>query len=317
MTPRWVDKRSLSRNLVFAFAAMVVIAGPVLFGLAQVRQTETPTQSTNSGALPSFEVASIKPNHSGGGMIRIDNSPGRFRAINVTPKMLIQFAYSIKGPELSGGPSWIDSERFDIDAKLNDNPDNWSKQRFQETGNRQKLMVQSLLAERFELKLAHQTKDLPVYALVVAKNGPKFQESTTPAPDPAQANDQGPHPGQPGRGRTGIWIRRGELNMTDAPMSALASALSDQLGRRVFDETGLKGNFDLKLQWTPDEAQGAMAMGAAGGPDGRPPGDSALPPDTGPSIFTALEEQLGLKLTSRNRPLDTLVIEHIERPSEN
>lgn len=105
--------------------------------------------------------------------------------------------------------------------------------------------------------------------------------------------------------------------MTDAPLSALASALSDQLGRRVLDETGFKGNYDLTLHWTPDEAQAPTAMGAPGGPDGRPPGDSALPPDTGPSIFTALEEQLGLKLDSRNSPVDTFVIEHIERPSEN
>ena len=111
---------------------------------------------------------------------------------------------------------------------------------------------------------------------------------------------------------------RGQLNMNGAPMSAFANALSDQVGRKVLDKTGLQGNYDLALQWTPDEGQGRMFGGPGGGPDGRPAADSPPPPDaSGPTLFTALQEQLGLKLESEKGPVETLVIAHIERPSEN
>jgi len=320
MTHRLVDQLSLGRKLLLACAAMAVIAGPVLFGLANGAQNGGQLQPARSGPLPSFEVASVKPNHSGTPMVRIMNTPGRFNAVNVTPKMLIQFAYDIKGPQLSGSPSWIDSERYDIDAKTDETPDDVGKEARDAFNERRRLMLQSLLADRFKLTLTHETKDLPIYALVVAKSGPKFHETTLPPPDPeAAAEPPGPpKPGQPLRARVGIMMGRGQLNMNGAPMSQFANALSDQVGRKVLDKTGLEGNYDLTLQWTPDEGQGRMFGGAGGGPEGRSASDSAPPPDpSGPTLFTALQEQLGLKLESEKGPVETLVIEHIEKPSEN
>ena len=323
MTQSMTNKLSFSRKLLLACAAMIVIAVPVLFGVANASQNNPQSQMTDA-SLPTFEVASIKPNHSGDRGVRIGNSPGRFTATNVTPKMLIEFAYNIKDPQLSGGPSWITSERYDIDAKVPEGPDNALKlggEFMDMHEQRRRQMVQSLLADRFKLTITRETKDLPVYELVVAKGGPKFHETTVPPPDPnaAPTSPEPPRPGQPFRGR-GIRMAfgRGQLDMNGAPMNAFASALSDQLGRNVLDKTGLKGNYDLSLQWTPEEGQGRMFGGAPGGPDGRPASDSAPPPDaSGPSIFTAIQEQLGLKLESAKGPVETLVIASIERPSEN
>jgi uncharacterized protein (TIGR03435 family) len=337
MTQRFVDKLSFSRKVLLVFVATVVIAVPVLFGLA--RQAETQSQPAGSGSLKTFEVASVKPNRSGDRRMQIGDTPGGFRAVNVTPKMLIEFAYNVKDPQLSGGPSWIETERYDIDAKADDPPDDSVSSVTASVGSnvksvankrgepmdlmneRRRQMVQSLLADRFKLTLTRETKDLPIYALVVTKGGPKFHETALPPIDPNNppAPDGPPRPGQPFRGR-GIMmgIGRGQLTMNGVPMSALADALSNQLGRNVVDKTELKGDYDLSLKWTPEEGQGRFFGGAPGAPDGRPAGDAPPPPDpSGPSIFTALQEQLGLKLESTKGPVETLVISSIERPSEN
>jgi len=326
MTQRLAEKLSFSRKLLLAFFAAAVIAVPVLFGLANAWQN-TAESKTNNGPLPTFEVASVKPNHSGDGRVQIMNTAGVFRAVNVTPRMLIEFAYKIKDPELSGGPSWINSERYDINAKVPDTPDNQQALTAELIDQRTQLrrqMVQALLADRFKLTVTHETKELAVYELVVAKGGPKFHETTVPPPDPTAAPPEPsgpPVPGKPlalrGRGVM-MGISAGQLTMQGAPMSALASALSERVGRNVLDKTGLKGNYDLTLQWTPEEGQGSRMFGGAPAPDGRPPGDSAPPPEaSGPSIFTALQEQLGLKLESTKGPVQTLVIASIEKPSEN
>jgi uncharacterized protein (TIGR03435 family) len=323
MTQRLSDKLSFSRKLLLASAAMVVVAGPLLFGLVKSSQSTAESQPANSGPLPSFEVASVKPNHSGTQMVRISNTPGRFSVVNLSPRMLIEFAYNIKDPQLSGGPSWIDSERYDIDATTADTPDDLRREGREIFNDRRRQMLQALLADRFKLTLARETKDLPVYALVVTKSGPKFHESTPlPPPDPAAAPPvppEPPKPGQPFRGRAiMLSFGSGQLNMNGAPMKAFADALSDQLGRKVLDKTGLTGNYDLSLQWTPDPSQRGQFFGGAGAPDGRPPADSTPPPDaSGPSIFTAIQEQLGLKLESGKGPVETLVIQSIERPAEN
>ena len=336
MTERFAEKLSFGRKLLLVGVVAVAIAAPLLFGLAKQNEAQT----TNEGPLPTFEVASVKPNKSGERMIRISNTPGRFAATNVTAKMLIEFAYNIKDPQLSGGPSWLDSARFDIDAKADEpeepaaggsslmavaGPNTKALARgpgdpaMDTMNQRRRLMVQSLLADRFKLTLDRQTKDLPIYELVVGKGGPKFKETTLPPPDPnapPQAPSGPPRPGQPFRGR-GIMmgIGRGQLNMNGGSMRQLADALSARVGRNVVDKTGLTGDYDLTLQWTPDEND---PITRSGGPDGRPPGDVAPPPDpNGPTLFTALQEQLGLKLESTKGPVETFAISHIEQPSEN
>lgn len=171
-------------------------------------------------------------------------------------------------------------------------------------------MLQSLLAERFKLTLHHETKEMPVYVLLVAKNGPKMHES-----DPAPSD--GPAPGGPAPGpnrRGSIMMQgRGQLTVNGQPLSRFVDILSRFLGRVVVDQTGLKADYDFKLQWTPGDEE-VMFRGMGPGPDGRP----APPPDaSGPTLFTALQEQLGLKLESQKAPVDTLVIDHVDKPSEN
>jgi uncharacterized protein (TIGR03435 family) len=176
-------------------------------------------------------------------------------------------------------------------------------------------MLQALLADRFKLALSHETKDLPVYALQVAKNGPKFHESTFKPPE--RPPDSPPPPlGQGTRPMQGIRMNgRGELTVTYVDLPMFANMLSRIVGRIVVDKTGLTGKYDFTLKWTPEEGQGPMMPGGRGtGPDGAAPAPAE---SSGPSIFTALQEQLGLKLDSEKAPTDVLVIQHVERPSEN
>jgi uncharacterized protein (TIGR03435 family) len=138
-------------------------------------------------------------------------------------------------------------------------------------------MMQSLLKDRFNLQVHHATKELPIYALVIAKGGSKLKESTA----------------KQSRG----WIGPGRIDYRDEPMEGFVMSLSSEVGRRVVNETGLTGKYDFALKWTPDEERGTA--------------------DAGPSIFTAVQEQLGLKLKSTKGPVDTIVVDHVAKPSPN
>jgi len=288
--------------------AMAAVAGPIVLGLIHAPQCWA--QSTP----PAFEVVSIKPNKGGDGRVMIHMAPGgRFVAENITVKFLLQESYGVKESQISGAPGWLDSEHYDIEAKPEDSPADQDRKLTPEERHAQlMLMLQSMLADRFKLTLHHDTKEMEVYALVVAKNGPKLHEAAVTPPDSAPA--ELPKPGGPPP-KGGIWMTgRGQLNVTGANLGMFANVLSMQLGRIVLDKTGLKGNYEFTLKWTPDEGQGQMFRGAG---DGQPR-DAAPPPDaSGPTIFTAVQEQLGLKLESQKGPVDTLVVDHVERPSEN
>jgi len=239
-----------------------------------------------SQTQPKFEVASIKPSNSADRRLTFNIQPGgRFTVANCTVKRLIQQAYGIKDFQISGGPNWIGSDLFDISAK---------PEIVTTSFDQIKLMLQALLAERFQLVMRSDTKEMPIYALVVDKNGPKLNESTESGP---------------GVNR----IRRGLLADQHASISTLASQLSEFLGRNVVDKTALKGSYDVKLEWVPDENQVAMfqAMGVPEG-FGAPQADWQ-----GPSLFAALQEQLGLKLESQKGPVEIFTIERVQRPSEN
>jgi bla regulator protein blaR1 len=235
---------------------------------------------------PKFEVASIKPSNSADHRLRFDIQPGgRVTAANFTLKRLIQQAYGIKDFQITGGPGWIGSDPFDITAKAEVSTTNYEQI---------KLMLQLLLAERFRLAMRHDTREMAVYALLVNKNGPKFKEAT-----------------QSGPGMT--ILRRGRLIAKSTDMPTLADDLSNFLGRVVVDHTALSGSYDVKLEWQPDENQVAMFQSM-----GVPEGFGAPPPDGHlPSIFAALQEQLGLKLESQKGPVEMFTIEGVERPSEN
>jgi bla regulator protein blaR1 len=213
------------------------------------------------------------------------SSGGQFTARNTTVKRLIEIAYGIKGFQISGGPRWIGSDLFDIAAK----PDGPStKEEFQS-------MLQSLLSERLELVTRRDTKEMPIYALVVGKAGSKLQ----------QASGSGPNVTQ---------IRRGMITARGMTTISLCNALSGIVDRTVIDNTELRAKYDLKLQWAPDENETAM-LAAMGVPEIT---SDAPPPDPlGPSLFTALQEQLGLALQSRRGSVELLLIDKVKRPAAN
>jgi uncharacterized protein (TIGR03435 family) len=245
-----------------------------------------------------FEVASIKPTEPGaqGSSFMTDRSAG-LNVKNMAVKSLVGFAYDVKEFQISGAPGWVNTERYDVTAKSSHSggeepPDPRSmsddQRKLRDTQLREKL--QSLLAERFGLVVHKEMKDAPAYALVVGKNGPKLKVVTVP----------GDQQGIRGNGR-------GHLQGMAAPSAMLASVLSNNLGRPVLDKTGLTEKYDWTLEWTPD-----AAIARPEGLDSPPPSDG-----TGPSLFTAVQEQLGLRLDSIKAPIETIVIDHVDRPTEN
>ncbi len=252
-----------------------------------------------------FEVASIKPAVPDARGTYIRTTPGGTLTINNMPlKELIVFAWRIQPYQITGGPPWMATARWDVSAK----PENKPKE-----GEMQQMM-QAMLAERFQLVSHQETREMPVYALVLARKdgklGPDLSETkecTTP-----DRNSPPPRlePGQPpprfcGQMMMGLRI----LTAVSVPISNLVPALARMLGRTVIDKTGLTGKYDIKLEWTPDESQMANLNPEAP----RPAASDTL----GPSIFTALQEQLGLKLESQKGPVEILVVERAEKPSEN
>jgi len=310
---RWAAVASALSSRWGQSIPFAIFAGIVVFGLVPASQIGAQSAQTAPAPSPSFEVTSIKPNRAGDMRFGIMMRPGRFTTSGITTRFLIAYAYKVKDFQVSGGPSWINSDRYDIDAKEDDSMvAELDKLPPEERGDQIRLMVRSLLADRFKLSLSHTTKELPVYALVVAKNGPKLHEAK-----PDETYPDAPK-GPDGRVHSGMGMMRfggGQLTGQGVPMENLVHMLSQQLGRDVLDQTGLKGKYDFTLQWTPDQSQGAMMQGPGGGTPGP---DSPPPPDpNGPSIFTAIQEQLGLKLESTKGPVEILVIDHVEKPSEN
>ena len=302
MVHRASEKLNFGKRLLLATAGILAVVSWVFIGV--MNQTHLMAQSQTTAGLK-FEAASIKPSNSADHRPRIDmfniQSGGQFRFENATLNQLIKIAYSIKDFQISGGPGWNTSDLFDIAAR----PDGPTKpEQFQ-------LMLQSLLAERFQLVVRRETKEMPGYALVIAKNGPKFKDAHESDPNIAELKGRD-LPAGGGRPAVTI-IRRGRLTTQGSNMTGLAGQLSNILGRTVVDKTGLTGTYDLKLEWAPDEIQVANFQTI-----GVPEGFGAPPPDwPGPRLFTALEEQLGLKLESTKGPVEILVIDSAEKPSEN
>jgi uncharacterized protein (TIGR03435 family) len=278
----------------------------VLNGLANIPQTRAQSLAAPAARLE-FEVASIKPNTSASGTMKFPfPSGGRFTATNLNLKTLISFAYKVQGFEVSGGPGWIGSDRYDVTAKAADS--NIGAEQY-------RLMLQALLADRFKLAAHRETKEMPVYAVLAAKNGPNLPESKPGSCATFGPNSAPPPPGQsPLPACGGFFTGPSSLDGRKMTMAQFLDALSIVLGRRVVDKTGFAGTFDIHLEFSPE----GTAL------DRRGPGDVGLPvnagnPDTSrPSIFTAVQEQLGLKLESQKAPAEVLVIDRVERvPTEN
>ncbi len=251
---------------------------------------------------PRFEVASIKPNHSGGSRMGIATEPGgRFVATNANVKSLITMAYELKEGQVTGLPGWADSDRYDIVAK----PESGSGWTFTDV----RAMLRALLEERFGLALHKETKELPIYALVVARNGPRLAASKGNA-DFDDPKARTPETGR-GPGRQMVRGGRGEISAQNVTVGMIADQLAGIVGRNVIDETGLTGNYDFDLKYTPEMGEGPPVAGV---PESAKP-ESAQ--DAAPSIFVAVQEQLGLKLEAQKGPVDVYVIDRVEKPSEN
>jgi len=238
---------------------------------------------------PSFEVASIKPGDPNERRRGIGNRGNQVEVLNFPLKEMIGWAYGVQKHQIFGGPKWIDSDLFTIEAR----PSAATPLLPPEDPNGVlRLMLQSLMEDRFKLAIHRETRMEPIYELVLAKGGPKLKKSAGPGAD----------------GRQGIFGRPGRWDATNQGVGALIGMLSSTLGRPVRDKTGITGRYDYTLVFTepPEPVPGVSPAEAA------PPVDS-----NAPSVFTALQEQLGLKLESTRGPVEVLVVDNAERPEPN
>jgi len=327
-----------------------LVVCPALFALLSVIPLLSQTAATQK---PSFEVVSIKPTPPSSGL-RIGGGAPRGDRVNLVGanlRMLLQQAYSKGnvGPlagqlQVIGGPNWIDTDRWDIDAKADCSGGTLTREQTQ-------LMWQSMLEDRFQLKAHLETREMPIYNLVVGKDGPKIKKSEdqTPPPitaaprqpcSPAPADQQGPGPlglpalppppapGQPlnipnmPRGAMMMMMSPSGMSMqaSGVPIANLVGMLQQQSGRPIYDKTNLQGLYDIKLTFLPENNTPFGPGGPVGGPAILGPGGAA--PNTNAadpvaSVFTAVQEQLGLKLEPAKGPVEVVVIDSVQKATEN
>jgi uncharacterized protein (TIGR03435 family) len=238
-------------------------------------------QTAMESRAPSFEVASIRPSDPNAHGSSSNSDRRLWTITNWTLRRLVQRAFNVEDYQVSGGPSWMDTYRMDIRAAMADADTTGTRE---ERMQRMRVLLQSLLAERFQFQFHRETKTLPIYNLVAAKSGFKL----------TAVDNKGSESMSSGHGR---------LESKGVSMQALSVFLSGEMQRPVVDASGIPGTFNFKLEWTAQED-----------PLSKPPDANET---AGPSIFTALQEQLGLKLESGKGPVEIIVVDHAEKPTEN
>jgi uncharacterized protein (TIGR03435 family) len=221
-----------------------------------------------------FEVAVIRPTTAApdaGTSVNLFEG-GRVRIVNEPVKLLVRLAFQLQDSQIAGSPAWLESDRYDVEARTG-RPEKITAEEMPQ-------LMQGLLADRFHLKFHRETREIPVYALVVSKGGPKLKRASD-----GESAGMNTHPGS----------RSSQAVATATSMDMLAKYVGNRVGRIVLDKTGLTGVYDFTLEWAPDSAA-----------------DSSAPP-----LVTALREQLGLRLESQKAPVEVLVIDSISRPTEN
>lgn len=269
----------IARKPALTVTGTAALAASIVVGMMNAPSIRA---QSSRAAPPKFEVASVKPSSPNSRGISLSGDPSRFTIRNATIRFLISLAYNVKDFQIPGGPRLLDSERYDIEATYGvDAPTQRSRLTFLtiQSDAQVRLMLQALLAERFHLAIRHEMKELSAYSLNVAKNGPRLQESTTPE----DLQD--------------MRVDLGQIQSNRMSMQQLAGLLSRLLTLPVLDKTGLDGYYDILLTWTPDQPSAEATHG--------------------PSIFTAIQETLGLRLASGKEPVDTLVIDRVDKPTEN
>ena len=295
---------------VLSVATAIVVAALFIAAVAPLRAVRQVQALSNGAQQPplAFETASVKPNKSGDEerFTRVDPGGG-LTVVNMQLRELITWAYQIQSFQLEGGPGWIASDRFDILAK--------PEREVPSTGEQdpRRMMLRTLLADRFKLVMHKETKELPIFELVLARQDGKLGPQLRPAAvdcaaraAAARAGTPPPSSGPPGPGFCGTTMNPVSVRGGGATMAMLASLLERAAKRLVIDRTGLADNWDLEVNYTPDRSQ-------------LPPGvelPSSIDPN-GPSLFTALEEQLGLKLRPARGPVEVLVINSVQQPTPN
>jgi bla regulator protein blaR1 len=293
MTKRRLRVRDLIRKLPLPVA---LFAAQISYG--QAAPTSAAVDAVPS--VPKFEVSTVKASDpSSDGMIRMMFTQDGISYTGIPMPILLREAFNVEDDCILGEPSSIKSNRYDIEAKV----EGADVPRLEKLSiDERKQMLLALLIDRFNLKFHHETRRLPVYLLLVAKGGSKLKTQIAAPPGPDGKSDP----------KQRLMVGRGKMEAEGVPIEALGHMLSQQVGRTVLDKTGLTGHYDFKFQWTPDDAPTPTAK----------EGDAAetnpnSPEEAAPSLFTALQEQLGLKLESQQAPVDVIVIDHIEPPSAN
>ena len=277
------------------------LAAATMGGLITIDLLRPPASQAQSPSTPQpiSYVASVKPNNAVDARTFSEYSAGgRLTATAVTVGYLLRIAYRIQPYQLVGAPPWISTRRYDIAAKIEDNP-----------APSQQTLLRALLKDRFKLAVHDETREMPVFALVIARSDGRLGPQLNKSSFDCAAYMAGPHaPPDPGRTpNCATRIGLGSLSGKAIPMTQLAASLAPFVSRFTVDKTGLTGGFDVELTWTPDQPSPTSAGGAM--PD--------APPNSGTSIFAALQEQHGLKLISEKGPVAVLVVDHLEEPSVN
>jgi uncharacterized protein (TIGR03435 family) len=304
---------SVPRRLALAALAISATVGPVVVGA--LIGTRVNAQVTAPAAdAPVFEAASVKPS-APGGRIGGRGTPGRFTATGLSLRRLIRQAYDIHESQIVGGPEWVETQGFDVNATAGDQPPGMMR-----------VMMQTLLRDRFKLVFHNERREMPIYALVMARADGRLGDGLRPVPEnecPAPgAVPAGPPPPLPSPSDPdpkppcgSVTFGPGRLVAHGAPLEMLVRSIANlpaitAFNRIVKDETGLKGTYDFDLKW-------AAEIGRFGGPPpGGAPPPSANPADE-PALVTALREQLGLKLEPRRAVVDVMVIDSAEKPADN
>ena len=304
MLNRAADRMNTWRKLLLIVGGALAVTVPLIVGvmnasLIRAQERAKPVaQPIATSALPEFEVASIKPSAPDSNL-KVDFAPGgKLFITNATLRFLIKIAYDIGDDQLAGGPGWIGSKRFDLAATperpLGGDPKNMAPDQILVFHKPVRLRLQRLLADRFQLELRREATPMPIFGLVVGKGGPKKLTVTKSTGNPQLNAKSG----------------NGVLNAVGVDMATLVKFLSEgQTGRPVVDMTSLKDRYDFHLEWAPDTSQNSLPADS---------GANQQPADAGGiSIFTALQQQLGLKLDARTDMADRLVVVRAELPSVN
>ncbi|HUA15528.1 MAG TPA: M56 family metallopeptidase [Verrucomicrobiae bacterium] len=310
MSEGTVRRLGFGRKTLLAAAALVTFAAPVTIGLMTATPIRAQSQMENWDPGAAFESVSMKPSvmstpaYAGGNvhMVRMMVGPAGFSARDVTMRALIEEAYGVQANQVLGGPAWLDTTAFDIDAKTG-KPET-PQANFEKSVALNHEMLQNFLADRAKLILHKETKVLPGYQLVVAESGSKLRPSQ-PASTEGMENGNGRI-----LGARGMMMNVGQnkvraISGHDVTTDEIAQQLSRQLGVHVANETGLKAGYDFNLQWS---SAGSQADNAS-------ENSAEAAADSSDSIFTAIENQLGLKLEPQSQPMPVLVVDHIEKPA--